>query len=61
MIYTLTIHIATLKGVSNGGRKINYIRFADDMFILADETKEIQRIIAKPGETMQEYVVNTNI
>ena len=49
------------EGVTTGGRKIDFLRFADNMVILADETAITQRILQKLEDGVAEYGMKINV
>ena len=48
------------RGVSIGGRRIECIRFADDMEVIAENTKVFQEILTELNNTCKEYGMNIN-
>lgn len=49
------------EGLSIGERNINYIRFADDIVILANDSITLQSIMTTLEEDMEEYGIKIDV
>jgi hypothetical protein len=48
-------------GVNVGGRQISYIAFADDKALLAENERELQEMLRRVNNTLQEYGMKINV